>query len=156
MLEFTAETEFLSTAPSIDIDGARVICDLTIPASQRHLLEGHGASSSYSGDERRHLRVRRRGWGVMQTRPSLPAIARAAESHAILVINMSRSGIGFLHSASLFPCERVRLMVGDHGCELEIKACRRLAAGCFLLGAERLEPDHSEAGAGMAFAEDGG
>ncbi|MBM4003428.1 MAG: hypothetical protein FJ295_09105 [Planctomycetes bacterium] len=73
--------------------------------------------------------------------PIATAIARPAESHAILVINMSRSGVGFLHSASLFPCERVRLMVGDRACELEIKACRRLATGCFLLGAERLEPE---------------
>jgi hypothetical protein len=105
----------------------------------RKLLEEFERSRplpTIEGDRRRFVRYHFRARGILNYRQTLPAIERRQGPQLVLVRNISRSGIGFLHHEQLFPRERFTLWVeGRRRVEIEIARCRRLHAGCFDIGA---------------------
>ncbi len=136
MLDIAVVDAELNTSSNIADLLRQSIWQLEVPASGRHLLEGEGPSSSFDGDERRHVRVRKKCWGAIRHQTSLPAIPRLESWHAILVLNLSKSGLGFLHSAQLFPTERLVVCCGNLQLrEIQIASCRRIGSRCYLIGA---------------------
>ena len=112
-------------------------CRLLIPEAARRILEKKGAMPSLDGDGRRFTRHRTQGWAVLEYQPTFSALERPRESHAILLVDISRTGVGFLHSEQLYPLEQSCLTLHNgKSCTIKIMHCRRLGQCCFFVGAE--------------------
>ena len=87
-------------------------------------------------DQRRFVRSRLRVAAAMQYHRSPPALRRQKVWHKIVVRDISRSGIGFLHSEEVFCTEQLMLVLPDckPGC-IEVTRCRRLAESASKVGA---------------------
>jgi hypothetical protein len=118
---------------------AALPCAVELPAELRNNFERHGVAA-FDGDRRRYPRVYCRSESnraAMQHRKTLPQLKRDSNWQSVYVTNLSRDGIGFLHSEALYPCEGVRLfMLNGKNVSLEIVSCRRLHARCFDIGAQ--------------------
>ncbi len=108
---------------------------LVIPASQESLLRRSGLGVTLYDDvrrfSRRYLAVR----ALFEYCPSLPALQRPEERHAIVLLDISRGGCSFFHSEQLYPGESARLLLDHAERVLEIAWCRRLGEHCFQVGA---------------------
>ena len=128
-------------------DVARWICSLPcrvqLPQKLRDELEKSGAAAVPGDDVRRHRRVHCRGEkrrAALEVRQSLPALSRETAWQSVYTSDFSRQGCGFLHSAVLYPGERMRLILLT-GVEraIEVVWCRRLDKNCYLVGAQFIE-----------------
>jgi hypothetical protein len=73
---------------------------------------------------------------ALEHRQSLPALPRADTRHVVYTKDVSRGGIGFLHSEPLFPMEQFRLALPDGKSRtIEVVRCRRIQQRCFEIGA---------------------
>ncbi len=125
-------------------------CHVQLPEKLRKDLEKTGAGQVPNDDVRRHRRVHcrgekyRAGLGLMQ---SLPALQRETAWYGVYTNDISKEGCGFLHSAILYPGERLRLVLLT-GVELAIEVawCRRLDRNCYSIGAEFVEAGSTPAG----------
>ena len=112
-------------------------CRLSFPESARWLLETKGVMPSMEGDGRRFPRHRTQGWAVLEYQPTFPSLQRPAELHPVLLVNISRGGVAFLHSEQLFPLEHLLLTL-HNGTPRTVKVlhCRQLDPCCYLFGCE--------------------
>jgi hypothetical protein len=114
-----------------------VIARLAVPASQQALLVRAGIVPSITGDTRRFPRRYAVTNAILQYVEGLPALPRPREYHAIIVLDVSRSGLGFLHSEQLFPGElATAALPGGKALNIEIQWCRRLGERCYQFGAK--------------------
>jgi hypothetical protein len=112
-------------------------CRVLIPEAARRILEKKGATPTLEGDGRRFPRHRTRGWAVLEYQSTFAALQRPAESHAVLLVDLSRGGVGFLHSEQLFPLEQMCLTLHNNRSRtITIMHCRRLGDCCYLIGGE--------------------
>jgi hypothetical protein len=112
-----------------------VLDRLVVPENQRQLLERAGVVPSFDGDVRRFPRCYAVGRAELRCYQGLPAFSRPQERHAIMMIDLSRGGIGFLHSEQLFPGERaVVALAGGKEVHVEVQWCRRLGEQCYQVG----------------------
>jgi len=108
---------------------------LQIPAEFAGRLEGSGVVPSKQGDVRRHPRFRLKLRAAIEYQPTLKAIPRQTELHAVRVLDISCGGIGFLHSEQLFPCERLMITLRDDSRKaVEVACCRRIGPNCYHIG----------------------
>ena len=108
------------------------------------LLSQSGFAPSREADRRRYPRKRTNQRAPMQITAALPAMARTSEWHAVRIIDISRGGLGLLHSAQLYPKEGIRI-VNQEGIvqRAEVVWCQRVSercyhVGCSFVGSERL------------------
>jgi hypothetical protein len=73
---------------------------------------------------------------VLEVLGTLPAIPREAEEHVVLMKDISRGGAGFLHSAPIYPGERVRLWLPTGSLEYTVVRCARHHQSCYEIGAQ--------------------
>jgi len=75
--------------------------------------------------------------GVMQYQRTYPWLRRSNGYYRVMIRDVSRGGIGFLHSEEMFPDEKARF-VFLNGTErgLIVKRCRRIGPKCYQIGAE--------------------
>jgi hypothetical protein len=112
-------------------------CRLLIPETARRILERKGAKPTLHGDGRRFPRHRTQGWAVLEYQSTFSALERPSESHAVLLVDISRGGAGFLHSEQLFPLEQLCLTLHNGSSRtIKIMHCRRLGDCCYLIGGE--------------------
>ncbi|MHB8970071.1 MAG: PilZ domain-containing protein [Pirellulaceae bacterium] len=106
--------------------------------------------SPIDDDQRRFGRKRLCGVAALQHRTSLRALPRATQWHKIVVCDISRGGIRFLHSEQIFPDEQMLLVLPDFKRRfVEITRCRCLGDHYFEIGAGfvkllRLSPSGEE------------
>lgn len=112
---------------------------LRLPESGSQETNSDKIALSYAGDERRHARMRLRQWAVVRNHGHLPAIARDQNWSMVMLLDHSKSGVGFLSGSQLYPEERLNI-VWDMACprEIRIAACRRVGERCYLVGAQYL------------------
>jgi hypothetical protein len=92
-------------------------------------------------EQRRHPRYHYRVCAALEHRQTFPSLPRPQQWHLVFTKDLSRGGLGFLHSEQLFPCERLRVMLPWKGIKLmEIVTCIRIHERCFQTGARFLEP----------------
>lgn len=116
-------------------------CRIVLPDAwtDRYFQESGVAATSY--DERRgFVRHIYRTKAVLSIEQSLPAIRREPELVAVYSRDISRTGVGFLHSDQLFPGETCRLLLLTHAVTVTVASCRKLNDQCYLIGA-RFRPD---------------
>ena len=95
---------------------------------------------------------------ALQHGTSLPALPRPVQWHKVVLCDISRSGVRFLHSEQIRPTEQMLLVMPDFKRRyVEIVRCRRLGDRYFEIGARfvkclRLLPSGEEpAGCGCAW-----
>jgi len=120
-------------------------CHVQLPQKLRDAFEKTGAAPVPADDLRRHRRVYCRGEkrrAALGLRQSLPALTRDTAWHSVYTIDFSKQGCGFLHSAILYPGERLRLILLT-GVEraIEVAWCRRLDKYCYAIGAQFIETE---------------
>jgi hypothetical protein len=116
-------------------------CRVLIPEAARRILEKKGAMPTLHGDGRRFPRHRTQGWAVLEYQTTFPALARPVELHAVLLVDISRGGVGFLHSEQLFPLEQMSLTLNNDSTRIiKIMHCRRLGDCCYFVGGEFTKP----------------
>ena len=114
-------------------------CHVQLPQKLRDDLEKTGAGPVPGDDVRRHRRMYCRGEkhrAALGLTQSLPALPRETAWHGVYTNDFSKQGCGFLHSAVLYPGERLRLVLLT-GVErtIEVAWCRRLDKNCYAVGA---------------------
>src|SRR5262249_28291819 len=73
----------------------------------------------------------------LEYRTTIPHLEREAGWHNVYITNVSRDGIGLLHSEALYPSENMRLLLlSGQMATIEIVNCRRLGPNCFEVGAQ--------------------
>ncbi|MCH7865187.1 MAG: hypothetical protein IIC56_08255 [Proteobacteria bacterium] len=72
---------------------------------------------------------------VLQLETSLPAVPRKTEYVAVYSRDLSKSGVGFLHSEQLYPGEKCLLLLPTHTMPIDVMSCRKLNTQCYLVGA---------------------
>jgi hypothetical protein len=109
---------------------------IKLSAGEAADLKRQGPLPSIENDRRRFVRFACCARGVLDCQPTLPAIPRECGRYLVLVKNISRSGVCFLHEHQLLPCERCQLWVeGQIRRSIEVARCRRLREGCYEVGA---------------------
>jgi hypothetical protein len=118
-------------------------CHVQIPEKLRDDFEKTGAGSVPAADVRRHRRVYCRGEkhrAALGLKQSLPALARLSAWQGIYTGDFSKQGCGFLHSAILYPGERLPLILLTGSQRMiEVAWCRRLGKNCYVVGARFVE-----------------
>ena len=116
---------------------ASVACEIVLPPDAREGSHGSGQLVDLEKDKRRFPRFSCRVDAIFQYQDGLPALRRSREWMRIIVQNVSRCGIGFLHSEAMFPLER-GVIVFPRGVlrVFEVKRCRRIGPQCFEIGGE--------------------
>jgi hypothetical protein len=111
-----------------------------LPDDPEQYFSAVGAVPSVSEDQRRYLRTQLRVVAALQYRRSLPALKRANQWYKIVMRDISRSGVSFLHSEQVFPTEQLMLVMPD--CKprcIEVMRCRRLNESCYEIGANFIQ-----------------
>jgi len=111
-------------------------CDL--PLAQ--LTQGPSEAAptvATENDQRRFRRQRVFCAAALQHTSTLKALPRADEWHKVVIRDVGRGGVGFLHSQQLYPSERLRLVFPDLKTHyIEVVRCRKLGDQCFEVGAQ--------------------
>lgn len=122
--------------PTLSERLAACACDVELPAVWENFFEQSGVMPTFDGDGRRFPRFYARRQAALEHRPTLPAKPRARTWRGVYLKNVSRQGLGFLHSEQLFPSERMRIMLSDDLLrEIEVIHCRRIRRRCYEIGA---------------------
>jgi hypothetical protein len=120
-------------------------CNVQIPAQWRDNFEKHGPMPVSHGERRRYSRLHCRSEknrAAMQCQPTLPQLKREPTWHSVYVANISREGLGLLHSEALYPREKLSLIMrSGKKLRLEVVNCRRVNTGCFEIGTEIVAGD---------------
>ena len=99
-------------------------------------LSRKGLVLAHCDDRRRYARLYYRQPAILHLRTSLPAFVRPCEQIMTFSCDLSRGGAAFLSSCELYPHERVGLQIAElGGRQLRVVRCRRLAVGCYEIGA---------------------
>jgi hypothetical protein len=109
---------------------------VVLPPEWKDYFTRRGPLPSQKDENRRYVRSYFRMQARMDLTQTLPLIPRAREQHIVLMKDVSRQGAGFLHSAQLFPGERVRLWLPTGCREYSVVRCARHNDSCYEIGAE--------------------
>jgi hypothetical protein len=109
--------------------------ELLLPPEAQVLLAQSGFGPSRETERRRYPRMRTNQRALLQVLTTLPAIKRNNEWFAARVVDISRNGLGVLHSAQVYPKERVCIVLKDgltH--RAEVVWCQRISDRCYHFG----------------------
>jgi hypothetical protein len=111
-------------------------CEVELPAAWSDFFDHRGPTPTCPRERRRFPRPYLRAMAALRHQRSLPALARSTTWHKVYTKDVSRAGVGFLHSEQLFPMEQMRLVMPDGRCRrIEVVRCRRIQERCFEIGA---------------------
>jgi hypothetical protein len=111
-------------------------CRVVLPAAWTDFFERRGPQLHYGADNRRFIRTHFPTQALMELPGTHPSIPREFERHVVLMKDISRQGVGFLHSAQLYPGERVTIIFPTGRRDYMIVRCLRHNDLCFEVGAE--------------------
>jgi hypothetical protein len=111
-------------------------CHVVVPPAWHEDSPRQGCLPLQQGENRRYARSRFRMQVLMELTTTIPLVVRAREKHVVLMKDISRDGAGFLHSAQLFPGERVELWFPTGRREYTVARCVRHNDACYEIGAE--------------------
>lgn len=119
-------------------------CAIEFPEGWGEDGAGFALPSPTYADQRQYPRFVCRGMqgrAALEYRQTLPAIDRTHQVCRVYLMDLSRSGIRFLHSEPLYPRERMRIILSDGKRRgIEVQWCRRIQQGCYSIGTRFSEP----------------
>jgi hypothetical protein len=113
---------------------------LELPDPVDEYFGAAGVVPSVPEDQRRYVRTHLRVVAALQYRRSLPSLIRQSEWHKIVMRDISRSGVSFLHAEQVYPTEQLMLVMPD--CKprsIEVMRCRRVGNACYEVGANFIQ-----------------
>ena len=115
-------------------------CEIELPDTWHDFFEKTGVLAGAYAEGRRFARNRFRGCAAIRHAQTFPSLRRPATWHKVYTKDISRCGLGFLHSQQLFPreCMHIFLPEGTRR-TVEVVRCRRLGRRCFDIGARFAE-----------------
>ena len=116
---------------------AKVECDIVVPPETNQPKRGRNKIIDLDKDKRRFPRIPCSVDAVLQYQDGLPSLPRPHKWMRIKVQNVSRCGMGFLHSEPMYPPERA-LIIFPRGIQriFVVSRCRRIGSYCFEIGGE--------------------
>jgi hypothetical protein len=129
MLEERYRQEFLTLQQQLE-------CQVVLPPewTDRYFHES-GVMPTAHGERRGFVRHAYRTKAVLSIEQSLPAVPREPAVVAVYARDISRTGVGFLHTEQLYPGETCRLMLPTQAVSITVANCRKLNRQCYLIGA---------------------
>lgn len=132
-------TETVPTVARIE----QLPCSVVLPATLEAAFEQQGPIPSLPGCKRRFPRFRCRGKNnriALEHRQTLSTLPREHAWFAVYFCDLGRGGIGILHGESLYPKERLHVVLLDGSLrQVEIVRCERLDKHCYRIGARFVE-----------------
>ncbi len=111
-------------------------CRVVLPPGWNDFFHRRGPQVWPGDNRRRYVRSHLPLRAVMELVGNLPAVPRRAEEQVVIMKDISRSGVGFLHAAPVYPGERVRLWLPTGSVECTVVRCARHHESCYEIGAE--------------------
>ena len=111
-------------------------CHVILPPAWNDDVTRRDRQPARRDEDRRYARSRFRMQVLMELTTTIPLVVRACEKHVVLMKDISRHGAGFLHSAQLFPGERVQLWLPTGRRDYTVVRCVRHNGSCYEIGAE--------------------
>lgn len=110
---------------------------LQLPQPAAEYFAVCGELPSIADEQRRYIRRHLRVTAALHYRRSLPELRRESCWFKVLVRDVHRKGISFLHSEQLFPTEQMLLVLLDgKRRKIEVMRCNRLGDHCYTVGAD--------------------
>ena len=120
-------------------------CEIELPASLAGHLKEATSHTYVPEDKRRFVRQGFLSLAGLEYRQTAPVLLRRRAWHKVYTINISCSGLAFVHSEQLFPLERMGMWIPSEklpSCfgsrtelDVEVARCRRINDRCFEIGA---------------------
>lgn len=122
---------------------SKLPCEIVLPDDLRAQTNAAQHVFDPADERRRFPRQRTRFDAALRYYNTFPALNRKEGMYRVMIRDLSRGGVGFLHGEEMFPGENARL-VFPNGTEryLQVKRCRRMGPKCYVIGAEFDEPLH--------------
>jgi hypothetical protein len=118
-------------------------CELPLDRLERGPV-GNAPATPTENDQRRFRRQPVFCAAALQHVTTIKALPRAVEWHKVVLLNVGRGGVGFLHSRQLYPSERLQLIFPDlRPRYIEVVRCRKLGSQCFEVGAQFVSSSES-------------
>ena len=113
-----------------------IIDRLRVPEAVMANLQARRVAPPQPGDIRQFPRRHVVAQAIIEYRDGLPAHPRQPHRHNVIVADLSRGGLRFLHSEQAFPGEMaiIQIAAGKQMC-IEIARCRKIADACYEVGA---------------------
>lgn len=119
----------------------RLRCRIRLPEQFADLEHRRGVLPAEAIDMRRSARVYCPGKLIIETFATLPAVPRNHQYVVGYSVDISESGIRFLHDTELYPGERVTLWTSAQRVTCTVVRCRRLNEMCYEIGASLIDED---------------
>ena len=127
----------LETDAQNDLNGrlARLVCEVTVPRALQKRLARRGAQAPKSDDRRKCVRFSVLAKTLMEVKATLAPSGSPSKEFAVLRTDLSGEGLGFLHSAQLFPGDLVTVWFPTGKLDCRVARCVKHTAKCFEIGA---------------------
>jgi hypothetical protein len=111
-------------------------CRVVVPSEWKDFFTRRGPMTSLGDEYRRFVRQHFPSRALLELTTSIAAIPRADAKHVVLMKDLSRQGVAFLHATQLFPGERVELTLPTGRIAYTVVRCLRHNHRCYEIGAE--------------------
>jgi hypothetical protein len=116
---------------------AEIIDRLRVPDAVSKSLHERRDAPPQPSDTRQFPRRYLVAPAIVEYRDGLPAHPRQPQRHSVIVADLSRSGLRFLHSEQIFPGELAIIQIASgKQMHIEIARCRKIADCCYEVGAK--------------------
>ena len=109
-------------------------CKITLPEKWDRFFEKRDYAQPRQEDCRRYMRRDFRTECILELRQSIVTISRQHQYYHVYSKDLSRSGIGILHSQQLFPGERALLWLPTSRIPVCVVRCYKHNSSCFEIG----------------------
>ena len=115
---------------------SEIIDRLRVPEAVMKGLRERRDAPPQPGDTRQFPRRHLVASAIIEYRDGLPAHPRQPQRHNVVVADLSRRGLRFLHSEQFFPGELAIIQIAaSKVMHIEVARCRKIADCCFEVGA---------------------
>jgi hypothetical protein len=114
---------------------ARLVCEINVPRALQKRLARRGAQPPTFDDRRKYVRFSVLAKTLMEVKATLAQSDGPPQEFAVLRTDLSGDGLGFLHSAQLFPGDLVTVWFPTGKLDCRVARCVKHTAKCFEVGA---------------------
>lgn len=114
---------------------ARLVCEINVPRALQKRLARRGAQPPTFDDRRKFVRFSVLAKTLMEIKATLTQPGAPSKDFAVLRIDVSGDGLGFLHTAQLFPGDLVSIWFPTGKLDCRVARCVKHNAKCFEIGA---------------------
>ena len=112
---------------------ARLVCEINVPPHCKSAWPARAQPPTFD-DRRKYVRFSVLAKTLMEVKATLAQSTGSAKEFAVLRTDLSGDGLGFLHSAQLFPGDLVTVWFPTGKLECRVARCVKHTAKCFEIG----------------------